>query len=203
VRVSSRGRQRVRMKRRGGFVPTGVGGPARSLIPARVRSFGRERQLTAIPFLPWVARRKRSKEQGVLVLRKAGVTRLVSSRTETALVSERSSGACPCRHERAGRAVNPLGTKPPLCDFRTLLAKDVRRRFGGVKSGRRPEEISCLHARRSTINTRAPSPFARNRGMSPFIWLGVPSRCRSIRPARAWSRMRRRRCRHPRARRLA
>ena len=166
--------RRVRLKRRGGFVPSEVRypGPLSQLLCTGC-SLGRERHRTASRLPAAVVREE---THGFEVFPQPGVTRLFCSRTELRLhqrtIERRASLQV---MSGAGRVlVTSLGTKPIpassglFAAFRLHLRQNVFACVGGPQSGDATQNegpggselITCRDARRSTLHYRAPSPFA-------------------------------------------
>jgi hypothetical protein len=152
-----KGWRRVYSKQRGGFVPSGLTArPTHSSLCGYARS---SRQHHSFPASQPAWLREEAHELGLF--RKAGATtHLDSSRTEPRRVGARSSGACPCRRERAGRAVNPLGTKPPLCVKWTLRFPNSNRAKTSSRMAA-ARNLAMYHKRRARRKASLAPAWAR------------------------------------------
>ncbi len=119
----------------------GCPGPLHSSA-VRVRSLGRRLRRAASAISRRAEKSEKRRTESGSALPKLGATRLSSSGTELRIVGERSSEACPCRRECAGRVPHSLGTKPPLCPsglFATISATTP----GCLRVWRRPAIWRC------------------------------------------------------------
>ena len=161
-------------------MPNEVRSPARSLNPMRVRSLGRRRHRTA-PHFPAELEKRRGARSEVFSSPSWGVTPHFSwNGTAVRRVKWRARGVHAGTSERAG-LVTSLGTKPPLCAFRTLRQlptqprQDVFACGGGsnlanpIERRARRKASSSLHGRRSLASspTRC-GPIPWKWGVSPL-----------------------------------
>ena len=183
-------RRRVLMKRGGGFVPSEVRypGPLSQLLCTGC-SLGRERHRTASRSPAAVERKRRT---GLRSSHSLGLHASFPGERSWAPSANDRATRVPAGDERSGPGlgylvrheadpcVSGLFAAAPLNQEQDVFAcvggpqtSDATQNEGPGGS----ELITCRDARRSTIHYRAPSPFARKWGVSPFTWRQHPSRC--------------------------